>query len=220
MSKQQKRGSSGKKDKGQGRGANNVTNLQTSPQHSKKKSYGKSHPKHSDESYGQNSTGRDQEQQVPMACLDTNIEKEGTVLEPRYTDLVVAGNEASVTQSELSSQSENRGADKQLLTKSSSTFGFEISAIYACAKCKRENLLLKEIIETHPKREYYIQKLKEQYSAHATEFDRQELQTSEGLPADEVESKPKSHIESCQKHSRQRLNSAEKEASSVPFVVS
>lgn len=224
MSKQPKRGASGKKHKGQGGGAINVTESRTLPGgHNGKKKIPDYQPKYSYESSGKSSRGHDQEQQVPMACLDANIEKEEAVLESGNASSApdVIGDQASVTQMEHSRQSKYNCTDKQLLTKSSITLGFEVSDICACAECKHENLLLKEIIDTHPQSEYYVQKLKEQRSAHAMKSDEQELETSEGLPADAAESKQKPHIVSDQKHSSQYLSSDEKEAiSSEPFMVS
>jgi hypothetical protein len=148
--------------------------------------------------------------------LDTNGEKE----QPECTSASANSapdfveDQVSGTHIEHTGQSDYNCMQKQLAASSSVPDELEMNYIYTCIECKHFNWYLKEIIDTHPKREFYIEKLKELHSAREMKCDQSEPQTSEVLSADPVEFP-------SQKYSDHDMSSAESQPDShLPSVVS
>jgi hypothetical protein len=69
--------------------------------------------------------------------------------------------QASGTQMEHSEQSEH-----EELPADSVTTAFGMSFLCTCLECQHDNPILKEIVHTHPKKDYYIGLLKQQHAEH------------------------------------------------------
>ncbi|PNF40938.1 O-acetyl-ADP-ribose deacetylase 1 [Cryptotermes secundus] len=74
----------------------------------------------------------------------------------------LVADQASGTQTEHSAQSEY----EELPADSSGTTACGMSFLYKCLECQHDNPILREMVYTHPKKDYYIGLLKQQHADH------------------------------------------------------
>jgi hypothetical protein len=106
------------------------------------------------------------------SCVDSNKtglsgedwSQDGNVGEKKQASSAshLVEDEASATQMKHSAQSDY----EELPADSSLTTAFGLSFLYTCLECQHDNRILKEIVYTHPKKDYYIGLLKKQHAEH------------------------------------------------------
>jgi hypothetical protein len=205
----------------QAKGGGSVAGNTTQPQTYKETSVGgqgrnpvRSDPKHQHESSVDKKRGDGLWQRGGPSGADWNqSERRDEDSDKKQADGAsnLVEDEACGTQMELSGQSEY----EELPTDRSVTTGFEMSFLCTCVECQHDNSILKEMIDTHPNKDYYVRKLKQRHAEHEVKHNV----ISGGLPPPASEFKPPQHKSDIKAVSS--YTSAKNEpSSSFPAVVS